>query len=426
MKHHEKIKQGYDHIKLHEKKHRGSGVSVIEKMVDGERIRITNKNDIEQEIARCNKEKLLQANNTPLGEEPLLSALLGEQGDFDTWEKILKGQVQLPEEGVEEGTRLWFNFMTTAYPEEIEIEWTPKEYFEGWRKMKENTGCLPGWTFAHMKSIAHDSLAGEVISLLSLIPLQIGFAPEEWKTGLNCMIPKKLHDLLPSKLRLILLMDCRFNHNNKYVGKKVMEFGEKNGLLAKEQYGSRKENSAVQHALNKRLVLDNIRLTKTPAVYCANNAKSCYNRIILMVAYLTLRHYGTSENTAKCTISVLMEMKHHIRTVHGDSKLYYRGEKWKQDGSMLPHGNGQGNGSGPALWAAISSPLLIILREMGYGIKFTSATSKEIMELSAFGFVDDMDYVQTALEGENEADVLRKTQNATGNEIMGIPSTNYW
>ena len=106
-----------------------------------------------------------------------------------------------------------------------------------------------------------------------------------------------------------------------------MEFGEKNGLLAKEQYGSRKEKSAVQHALNKRLVLDNIRLTKTPAVYCANDAKSCYDRIILMVAYLTLRRYGISENTAKCTISVLMEMKHHIQTVHGDSKLYYGGEK---------------------------------------------------------------------------------------------------
>ena len=277
--------------------------------------------------------------------------------------------------------------------------------------MKQNTGCLPGWTFAHMKSIAHDSLTGEVISLLSLIPLQIGYAPEEWKTGLNSMIPKKLHELLPSKLRLILLMDCRFNHNNKYIGKKVMEFGEKHNLLAKEQYGSRKEISAVQHdALNKRLVLDNIRLTKTPAIYCANDAKSCYDIIIFMVAYLTLRRYGTSENAAKCTISVLMEMKYHIRTVHGDSKLYYGGKKWKQEGNMLPHGNGQGNGSGPALWAAISSPLLIILREMGYGIKFTSAMTDEIMDLSAFGFVDDMDYVQTALPGETEDDVFKKAQ----------------
>ena len=95
-------------------------MSLIEKMVDGEQIQITNKNEIEQKIARCNKDKLLQVNNTPLCAEPLLS-LLGEQGDFDTWEKILKGQVQLPEEGMEEGTRQWFNFMTTAYPEEIEL-----------------------------------------------------------------------------------------------------------------------------------------------------------------------------------------------------------------------------------------------------------------------------------------------------------------
>ena len=78
----------------------------------GEGIQITSKRDIEKEIARCNKEKLLQANNTPLCEEPLLS-LLGEQGNFDTGEKTLKGQVQLPDEGMEEGTRLWFNFMTT-------------------------------------------------------------------------------------------------------------------------------------------------------------------------------------------------------------------------------------------------------------------------------------------------------------------------
>ena len=36
----------------------------------------------------------------------------------------------------------------------------------------------------------------------------------------------------------------------------MMEFGEKENNLAKEQYGSRKKKSAGQHALNKRLILD--------------------------------------------------------------------------------------------------------------------------------------------------------------------------
>ena len=202
--------------------------------------------------------------------------------------------------------------------------------------MKELTGCLPGWTFAHMKSIKADSQAGATVSLLSLLPLQIGYIPEEWRSGIYSMIPKKMHDLLSSKLWLILLLDCRFNHNNKSIGKKLMEFGERHNLLAKEQYGSRKGKSAVQHALNKRLVLDNIRLkNKTPAIYCANNARSCYDRIIFMVAYLTLRRFGIPAAAAKCTITGPIELKHYIQTVHGDSTMYYGGDKWTKQEGML-------------------------------------------------------------------------------------------
>ena len=80
------------------------------------------------------------------------------------------------------------------------------------------------------------------------------------------------------------------------------------------------------------------------------------------------------------------------------------------DRGKYPHGNGQGNGNGPALWAGISSPLLTILRMKDYGISFKGPISGEDMSLSAFGFVDDMDYVQTAREGEDEDEVLIKTQ----------------
>ena len=224
------------------------------------------------------------------------------------------------------------------------------------------------------------------------------------------MIPKKIHDLRPEKLRLILLMDCRFNHNNKLIGKKMMEYGENNKLLAKEQYGSRKCKSAIEHALNKRLVLDIIRQNKIPAIYCANDAKSCYDRILLMVAYLSMRKYGIPAPAAKCSIEGIMKMEHHIRTVYGISKATYGGEKWIVEDGEYPHGNGQGNGNGPALWASISSPLLSIMREQDYGISFESPIIKEVMTLSAFGFVDDMDYVQTARHDDSEDDVFRKTQ----------------
>ena len=102
-------------------------------------------------------------------------------------------------------------------------------------------------------------------------------------------------------------------------------------------------------------------------------------------------------------------MKHYVRTVYGISKTYYGGEKWTLEGNK-PHGNGQGNGNGLALRAGISSPLLNILRELDYGIRFSSPISNEELRLSAFGFVDDMDFVQTARDGDSNLDVFQKTK----------------
>ena len=47
---------------------------------------------------------------------------------------------------------------------------------------------------------------------------------------------------------------------------------------------------------------------------------------------------------------------------------------------------------------------------MDYGILFRSPISNEKMSLSAFGFVDDMDYVQTARDDDDEKEVYNKTQ----------------
>ena len=136
-----------------------------------------------------------------------------------------------------------------------------------------------------------------------------------------------------------------------------MQFGESRGLFTEEQYGSRKKKSAVEHALNKWLVLDIARQNNDECIYIANDAKSCYDCILLMVAYLGMSKHGIHLLIAKCSITGLIDMEMSIRTVYGDSKQKYGGKKWKK----FPHGIGQGNGYGPAIWAAISCPLLKLL-----------------------------------------------------------------
>lgn len=128
-----------------------------------------------------------------------------------------------------------------------------------------------------------------------------------------------------------------------------MEYGEKYNLLALEQFGSRKNKATIGHATNKRFTLDLIRQSRQNAIYIANDAKSCYDRIILMVAYLTMRNFGIPTTAAKSTIDSILRMKHYVRTKYGDSTTQCGGE----DLNVKPHGCGQGNGYGPAFWACI-------------------------------------------------------------------------
>jgi len=87
--HRESEDKKFRHIKYAEKKNRGGGVTVVEKDTEHGRIRITNKDDIEHDIVRVNKAKLVQAHDTPLMMEPL-----GGEGDFEKWEKILKSEIR--------------------------------------------------------------------------------------------------------------------------------------------------------------------------------------------------------------------------------------------------------------------------------------------------------------------------------------------
>ena len=70
------------------------------------------------------------------------------------------------------------------------------------------------------------------------------------------LIPKKPDDFEVSHLRPILLFDINCNQNNKRLGREVMRLAETHDGLTSEQYGSRKDHSAINQAINKWLLFD--------------------------------------------------------------------------------------------------------------------------------------------------------------------------
>jgi hypothetical protein len=158
------------------------------------------------------------------------------------------------------------------------------------------------------------------------------------------------------KLRTIILFDPEANHIFKYIRQKVMAHTKTHHQLVAEQYGSRKKKMAILHTLSKRLSYDLLRQFKYPGALCSNDAKSCYDRILHVVASLCLRGLGLPESA----------VEHTVLTVYGNSQNTYGGPLW-----LVPvQGIFQGNGVGPMLWAVVSTPVLKVMQNEGFSTFF--------------------------------------------------------
>ena len=75
---------------------------------DGSRKIVTDKKEIEEAIGRLNVTRLQQAHNTLLREEPLRT-MVGEEGKFEIWNKLMENEIKIPDKiKMNKGTRLWF------------------------------------------------------------------------------------------------------------------------------------------------------------------------------------------------------------------------------------------------------------------------------------------------------------------------------
>jgi hypothetical protein len=93
-------------------------------------------------------------------------------------------------------------------------------------------------------------------------------------------------------LRTIVLFQADCNYAFKFCGREMMQNAERHSLIAKEQYGSRKNHRAADHALNKVLSHDLMRQLKQPGAICSNDAKSCYDLIGHTPASLSMQRLG--------------------------------------------------------------------------------------------------------------------------------------
>jgi hypothetical protein len=118
-------------------------------------------------------------------------------------------------------------------------------------------------------------------------------------------------------------------------------------------------------------------------------------------------------------------MTHTIWTAYGTSNVTWGGQElWAFPFDHPPRGLGQGNGAAPAIWALVSTPVLNILREQGFGAAFRLAISGKEFHLVGYAFVDNSDIIQTAPIGETDIrPVFDRAQEGLNTFVGGMKAT---
>ena len=200
------------------------------------------------------------------------------------------------------------------------------------------------------------------------------------------MLEKITGVALVNKLRAILLMEADFNFHNKLIfGKRMLEVARANDVIPGEQF-SEQQSTAEDGSWDKILQADISRQFRLPMCITSADAANCYDRInhaIMALLYLAL---GVPVGTIAAMLLTIQLMKFFLRTGWGESARCIGGNIL-----FIMMGLCQGNGAAPASWLVLSSLLVRILRQLGYGTRLQSPITRIFLDIMGVLFVDDTD-----------------------------------
>ena len=75
--------------------------------------------------------------------------------------------------------------------------------------------------------------------------------------------------------------------------------------------------------INKQLTCDMIRQRRVAAALCSNNAKSCFDRMVRIITYLSIQQSGAPKNAIRSMILTLQKAQHFVSTAFGRSSNSY-------------------------------------------------------------------------------------------------------
>lgn len=312
---------------------------------------ITNRHHLERHIMKANEKKFHQAEGMSQLTRGQLLRDIGSLGTGPKVNGILCG-TYVPPSGTSLATRDFLKELKIPATQQQCARITLQTFKDGWRKAQERTSSS-GPHFGHYRAAMTHPLLAKLLYQQAMIPMTTGYSPHRHRKGIDVMLLKKENNFHIDHLCTIVLFDSEANMNYKHLGRRAMHQALAQGRIAPEQY-SRPRRKAIDHALNRKLVMDHQLYQRQPYAITCCDLKSCYDRILHAPASLALQHVGIPQAEVTSMFDSIQRMNHTICTSFGDSSQSYGGTSSIRKWLLPPQGLLQGNGSGPAIWSILS------------------------------------------------------------------------
>jgi predicted RNase H-like HicB family nuclease len=214
---------------------------------------------------------------------------------------------------------------------------------------------------------------------------------------------------LTNKLRVIHLLESDFNLMIGILwGRRLVRHGENNQVFHDGQGGSRPDRRTQELLIQKHCTYSIWRMARMNGASFDNDAKSCFDRIVMTLASLCSQQIGMPKNACELFLGTLSQMKYYIKTASGISEEFYSTTE-----NHVMHGPGQGGRGSPSVWLLISSLLMKCMEEKASGaVMVNPINPQESINQRITGFVDDITHWYSTNHGKTPEEVVNEMKIA--------------
>ena len=211
-----------------------------------------------------------------------------------------------------------------------------------------------------------------------------GYCFSRWRNVVNTLIEKEPGNPAIHRLRVIHLYENDYNLILGTKFREVIRHCQDKGQLNPGCYGGLTTKQSLDPVFLELMQYDYAMLTRCDAIKFANDASSCYDRIVVSPSNVIARSRGLHSNIAQLHGSMLEHATYRIKTQLGISQSGY-----SHSFTSPVFGTGQGSCSSPPIWNLNGSLYFDVFDAHCHGAEYCDLDESILLKLGMTGFVDD-------------------------------------